>query len=262
MPELPDLTIYAQNLRRLLCGKRVVSADVFSRSKVNATPEAWRAALEQSCLTDISRQGKEMLFRLDNGQAFSVHLMLMGKFSLLPTEKLFSVNSKIVALGFGDGQALCVSDEKHLCNVKLNPPPATAPDALGDDFSYAFFERAAHKKATANVKAFLIDQKVVRGIGNAYADEILYAANISPHSTLGKIPPEYLYRLYASIGAVLRDAIAQLERLVPDSISGEERSFLRVHRRDIKRTDDGDPIRFERVCNKGTYFTDRQILFV
>lgn len=262
MPELPDLTIFAQNLRKLLLDKAILTAAIFNYAKVNATPDAFSQALVGSRFSSIDREGKEMLFRLDNGNSFSVHLMLQGVFTCLPTDNVFSINSKIIAIGLAQGDSLVVSDAKHMCRVTLNPVLSSVPDALSDAFTFDYLQKMAGRKATMNVKTFLIDQKIVRGIGNAYVDEILWQANISPKSTVGKIPPEYLFRLYESIRTVLQDAIAQIQRISPQRISGEERSFLGVHKPGKKTTDDGDPIHYEQLNQKGTYYTDRQILFL
>jgi len=107
----------------------------------------------------------------------------------------------------------------------------------------------------------LIDQSVVKGIGNAYADEILWAARISPHSMTGRIPGNKLIELFNAIGMVLHDAVASIKRISPDIISGEERSFLKVHNKAVKETDTGYPIIVDRVVSKITYYTKEQVLY-
>lgn len=262
MPELPDLTIYAENLRPALLGKPIVQAEIFNRIKVNATSDAFRAALVGQHIEAIDRDGKELFFRLSNGNTFSVHLMLAGRFALLPWLDIHAINQKIIAIGFDDGQALAVSDFRGMCKVTLNPPPAPAPDALSEAFTYDYFAQQIHKNPRMNIKAFLINQRIVRGIGNAYVDEILWKADISPKSIAGKIPEEDLRALYDAIPWIMNDAIAQIEQINPTLIAGEERSFLRVHQPRKKLAADGEPILCEEIEKKRTYFTKKQRLFI
>ena len=155
-----------------------------------------------------------------------------------------------------------MSDYSGLCRVTLNPKRGGAPDVLAPEFSRAFFASAARRNFAANVKAFLIDQQVMKGIGNAYADEILWKADVSPESVVGKMPEDALTDLYLAIGDVLRDAIEQILRVAPDIISGEERGFLKVHNPKKSVTEGGEPIVVREIAGKRTYFTRRQRLFV
>ena len=262
MPELPDLTIYAKNLRKLVQGKDITSANVFNLSKVNATADAFAKALVGSQIISIERNGKELFFSLSNHKVFSVHLMLNGKFTYMSMDEVHGIFSKIICIGFADGQALVVTDFKGMCKVTLSPPRVTVPDAMDPAFTFEYFQRMTRLKSSMNIKALLIDQRIVRGIGNAYVDEILWKADISPKSTAGKIPVENLRVLYDAIHWVLEDAIEQIERISPDIISGEERGFLRVHNPKKKTTDDGEPILCEEVARKRTYYTQKQRVFL
>ena len=84
------------------------------------------------------------------------------------------------------------------------------------------------------IKEFIIDQNIIKGIGNAYADEILWKAMISPHSTSGKIPEEVVMELNRAIPEILKDAIQKIKEISPEIISGEVRSFLKVHNTEKK----------------------------
>jgi formamidopyrimidine-DNA glycosylase len=112
------------------------------------------------------------------------------------------------------------------------------------------------------VKAFLIDQSILRGIGNAYVDEILWQARISPKSIVGRIPDHIIDDLVASIRSVLIDAIANIKREKPKTISDEVRGFLRVHNLNRSESPTGHRIMTEQVASRITYFTDEQVLYV
>lgn len=261
MPELPDLEVFSKNLRKKLLNKDIVSAAVFNSPKVNVTSSEFQQKLVSSQIESIIRSGKELSFKLTNNNIFNVHLMLNGKFEVINSQEVKAVKSKIVGIDFEDGCSLVVHDFQGLCKVTLNPEDSIVPDALSDEFSFDYFVESIKKNARKNIKAFLINQDIVRGIGNAYADEILFDANISPESNSGKITEEYLSILYKSIKDVLMDAILKIEKASPDIISGEERSFLKVHNKNLKHTQDGKEILVKKVASKTTYMTEEQILF-
>ncbi len=262
MPELPDLTIFARNLGKALEGRRVESVLVRKPARVSVPEAAFSARVAGQTIDSVSREGKETLFHLSNGAAFSVHLMLMGRFAVGGAAEAASDKHGILSLALSGCEALSVSDPHGQARVTLDPKPSAVPDALSDAFTLDFFLRLLRKNATKNIKALLVDQAMVRGIGNAYVDEILYAANIAPGSVTGRIPAAGQRALYEAIPSVLRGAIETLERLTPDAIAGEERSFLKVHNRNLTETEDGEPIIVREVADRRTYYTAKQKLYL
>jgi len=259
MPELPDLELFKTNIFNRLRSKRLAGLEVFNLQKVLCPGDFMRDSLVGRELLRIERAGKELIFDFGDGKTIAAHLMLNGEVSILPGEAgLEGIRFKIFALRFGE-DTLVFSDRGGLCTIKYMPPATKTPDAFDAAFSLAYFLKTARAKPRMNVKAFLIDQKIVKGIGNAYADEILWAARVSPHSLVGSIPEERLEILYRAIGTVLREAIESLRRIAPDIISGEERSFLKVHNKRLKKTETGYPIVVERVSSKITYHTAEQV---
>ena len=261
MPELPDLCVFSQNLKKRILNKTITSVAIGNPQKVSS-PGVFCEKLTGTSIHDIVRDGKELFFLLANENCFSVHLMLNGKFFICGQDDAGKINSKIISLFFEDGQAFVTADFQGLCKVTLNPKASKAPDALSDSFTFEYFLSAVKRNAYKNVKAVLIDQNVVRGIGNAYVDEILWKADISPESVLGKIPEEKLKDLYQAISSILTDAIQTIQKIAPDIINGEERNFLKVHNPRKKFTDEGDKIIKKTVATKTTYFTDKQKLYL
>jgi formamidopyrimidine-DNA glycosylase len=261
MPELPDLCVFSQNLKKKILNKNIASVAVGNPYKVSS-PDTFCETLTGTSIQDIVRNGKELFFMLANDSSFSVHLMLNGKFSICSRDEAEKINSKIISLFFDVYEAFVTDDFQGLCKVTLNPKAPKVPDALADAFTLEYFLGAAKRNAYKNVKAVLIDQNFVRGIGNAYVDEILWKADISPESTMGKIPDEKLKCLYEAISTILNEAIEMIQKIAPDIISGEERRFLKVHNPRKKVTDDGDKIIKKTVATKTTYFTDKQKLYV
>jgi formamidopyrimidine-DNA glycosylase len=261
MPELPDLEVFKENVYKKLTSKKLVSVDVYNQQKVTTPKSLLAEELQGRELTAINRFGKELLFDFAEGRIIAVHLMLNGKISIVDdASAIEKIKFKIFSLNF-EKESIVFSDMGGLCTIKYQPISDGVPDALGADFTLEYFLAIAHKKANTNIKAFLIDQKVVKGIGNAYADEILWRARISPHSKVGKIPENVKIELYIAIGSVLKEAVAYIKAIAPEIISGEERSFLEVHNKSKKQTATGFTIIVEKVASKTTYFTEEQIFY-
>lgn len=261
MPELPDLQVFSMNLKKQIINKPIVSATVYNGQKMNVTSNAFVNGVVNSEIIDIERIGKELYFHLSNGNVFSVHLMLHGRFKVADTAQNDDAQHKIISINFGDHSSLSVSDYQNLCKVTFNPRKNNIPDALSEQFDYGYFTGAIKRNPGMNVKAFLIDQHILKGIGNAYADEILWKANVSPESIIGKIPDGAVSDLFLAIGDVLKDAIDNIIKIAPNILSGEERSFLKVHNPRKLSTDDGDPILVKEIADKRTYYTNKQKLF-
>jgi formamidopyrimidine-DNA glycosylase len=159
------------------------------------------------------------------------------------------------------GEWLVVSDPRSWATFTLDPPADPAPDALDAACDEAYLRDRLRERTDLCVKEFLVDQRLVRGIGNAYSDEILWACRIAPRSRCDRLPEEKIGELHAAIRLVLEDGIAQLGRLDPDAIHGERRDFLKVHRPDRTHSPTGYPIHCERIGTRKTYWTDEQIVY-
>jgi len=261
MPELPDLEVFKTNIFNRLSSKRLTGLEIFNANKVLPPKKILLDDLAGKDLLRVDRVGKELYFDFGGGKIITAHLMLNGEISIVAEEKADLIRFKIFSLRF-ENETVVFSDRGGLCTIKYMPMPGKAPDALDGAFTWEYFFNAAKGKSRANIKAFLIDQNVVKGIGNAYADEILWEARVSPYSVTGKIPEEKLKDIYSAIGSVLNGAIASIKRISPDIISGEERSFLKVHNKTIKVTATGHPIIVERIASKITYYTGEQLEYL
>ena len=258
MPELPDLAVYAENLMARLKGKTVQSVDYHRDARLNTSHEELRNSVCNTSLASVERSGKEIAFSFSNKATLFVHLMLYGKFTITPDPG--SVRFRVLTIGFEDGVSLVVSDHRGLVTVRVNPIPSSVPDALDVDGTY--LRRKIAERSRVRAKPFLMDQAIIRGIGNAYADEILWQARISPKSTVGKIPDHVIDDFLTSIKSVLIEAIEEIKRQGPEIISGEVRDFLRVHNSKRSESPTGYQIMKEKQGTQITYFTDEQVLYV
>ena len=258
MPELPDLTIFAESLRELVLGKQIDEVAYEKKQQPNVDPDILRATLKGQKITAVERVGKELLFKLGSGDNILIHLMLTGGFKFCPRNE--KVPFAVLTLAFKDGQALAAFDPKGWMKIALNPDlSGRAPDAL--DVSADDLQEMFKKKPKAILKPFLLDQQLIAGIGNAYADEIMWNARISPKSVVGRIPKDAVDTLTASIKSVLGNAVSYLRKNHSGMISGEIRDFLAVHNPKAKASPSGSPVIIEQVASKKTYYTAEQHLF-
>ena len=260
MPELPDLEVFKINVFNKITSKRLVGLEVFNQKKVNDSQAKLVSELKGLELLGINRIGKELFFDFGDKKIVAAHLMLNGEMSIVDEADIGEIKYKIFSFNF-ERESLVFRDMGGLCTIKYMPEISKTPDVFDNTFTLEYFLDIAHKKSRVNVKAFLIDQNIAKGIGNAYADEILWYARISPHSIVGKVPDHVLATLHASIGYVLRNAIESIKIISPNIISGEERSFLTIHNKTKKKSDTGYPIIIEKIASKTTYFTEEQVLY-
>lgn len=259
MPELPDLTVYAENLGKVLVGKKIEKTIFHGWGRCNVPSEELSRALDGAKITQVRRTGKQISFSVGEGTELRVHLMLNGAFVMTGAAEVKGLDYAIVSLLLADGSALSVSDPKGWAAVSLNPKENEAPDAL--DIDRELLQSLCRKKARSLIKPLLLDQNLIGGIGNAYADEILWEARVSPKSVAGKLPPEAVAAVADAIPTVLLDAVQQLKRRHPHMIAGEYREFLKVHNPAVKNSPQGAKIIKEKVQSKQTYYTEEQKLY-
>jgi formamidopyrimidine-DNA glycosylase len=257
MPELPDLQVFSRNLDRELKGRKLEKISVPNKKKLKVTEKELKNALEGQALNKVYREGKELYFEFKNGSVLGLHMMLRGKLHFFDGKN--SQKFPIVEMYFKD-KGLVLTDFQGAATATLNPQTKESPDALSPEVDFSFLKKLLSTKK-AVIKSVLLDQNAIRGIGNAYADEILWDAGISPFSISNKIPDAKLKALAKSIKSVLQDAEKQILKSNPDIIGGEVRDFLKIHNSKKKESPTGAPIQFAMVSSRKTYYTEEQEMF-
>ena len=239
MPELPEVEALADHLRRNAVGKTVERVDVASLS-VLKTVDPPIAALYGRPIDAVHRWGKYL-----GVQAADIHVIThlsragwlrwSDKLSPAPLRPGKGPIALRIHLAEGHGFDLTeAGTQKRLAVWLVDDPmkvPGIAglgPDALGLTAA-ALAELLAHN--TGRIKTVLTDQQVIAGIGNAYSDEILHAAKLSPFATAGKCTEVQLAALHDAIVGVLSDAVQRSVGQQAAMLKGEKRSGLRVHAR-------------------------------
>ncbi len=246
MPELPEIEALAQHLRDHAVYRPVARVDVASMSAVK-TFDPPVASLEGRVVTGAARYGKflsvEFADRADDGLHLITHLSRAGWMrwhetaAATPPKPGRGPLELRVHLDHVGGPGFDLTEagtQKRLAVYLVRDPqevPGIArlgPDALSlpaDGFAALL---AGH---TERIKTLLVEQTVLAGIGNAYSDEILHTARISPYAASGRLGPEQVDALYAALRSVLTDAVERSVGQKAAELKGEKRSGLRVHAR-------------------------------
>lgn len=240
MPELPEVETYVRELEPLLRGRTVCAAEVFWPRTI-AAPDVDRflAEIVGQQFANFDRRGKYMLFGMASGFTLIVHLRMTGHLQLEPARTAPDKHTHVV-LDLG-GEGLFYRDSRKFGRIWLveDTAPVLArlgPEPLSDDFTPQGFGQRLEGRQAA-IKALLLDQAIVAGVGNIYADEALFRAGIHPLRRGGSLTDAELARLHGAVCAVLRDGIAAAgSSLGVSSIqnyqrpSGEPGSFQDQHR--------------------------------
>src|SRR5688572_9293565 len=257
MPELPDIEVFTRNLKKMYGGKKISKIKLVNNKNIKDSQKELSKALEGEKLKDVYRSGKEMRFLFSNGKILGLHLMLTG--DLIPFEDKNERKSTKVEFYFEGGKNLVLADRFKNAFVKLDPQDKEGMDALDPKLNYSYLKKVFNRKAA--VKNILLDQKVIRGIGNGYSDEILWLTRISPFSKANAIPDEKIRELAKNIKKVLKNATNKIYKNYPDLIHGEVRDFMDIHTKKKEKSPTGASIKvFEKGMQK-TYYTDEQVVY-
>jgi formamidopyrimidine-DNA glycosylase len=255
MPEIPDIEVFSRNLKKLLVGKQVAKVKVTNGKKLKDTAQELSQALEGQKILDVFRSGKELRIQFSKKVLLGIHLMLTGDLFFLeePNER----KSVIIELEFKDGHYLSLTDRMGNANVKLDPVDKEGIDAL--DLDYKTLKEILNRKAA--VKNVLIDQDIIRGIGNSYSDEILWQTRISPFSKANAIPDEKVKELATTIKKVLKEATEKIYKNHPGKINSEVKDYLQIHTKKKTESPTGKPILTAERGMLLTYYTDEQVMY-
>jgi formamidopyrimidine-DNA glycosylase len=259
MPELPDLDILADATHAALTGRPVTSTNVVQPLVMRGTASEL-ADLEGQTLVSVRRRGKFLVVQLERDRIV-LNLMLTGRLGMAaPGVKAYPNTAFVMTFGARSGPPrdaarwtrgatwlppddrpteLRDRDSTRMGKVYLVPAGVTRPvagwDEMGPDADDpaltidAWRERIRTHRG--ELKNLLKEQSFVAGIGNGYADEILWEARLAPLRKRSSLVPDEVDALYDAVRRVPQWAIAELRRRVPPAFEVEVRDFLRVHRK-------------------------------
>ncbi|RMF81326.1 MAG: bifunctional DNA-formamidopyrimidine glycosylase/DNA-(apurinic or apyrimidinic site) lyase [Nitrospirae bacterium] len=231
MPELPEVECLRRSLAPHLAGRRIVGVTVRDGRLREPVREAALAALLPARVAAVERRAKVLLVRLASGAALLVHLGMSGRLLVEPASAPWRPHDRL-RLHLEGGDRLVYHDPRRFGRVVALAPgeghPLLAglgPEPLGEGFGGAHLARAARGRRRP-VKPFLMDGRVVAGVGNIYACEACFAAGIHPAAPAGRLSAARWERLAAALRAVLAESIAAGGTTLRDFADAEGRGGL------------------------------------
>lgn len=268
MPELPEVETVRRGLAPHLTGQIVTGVVVRQPRLRWPVPDDLAAQLPGQTIRRVERRAKYLLLRADTGTAI-LHLGMTGRLRILPAGAPLQKHDH-VDLMLASGRCLRFNDSRRFGALlwTLEPPERhpllepLGPEPLGDAFSGAYLHQRAQGRIPA-IKTFVMDNRVVVGVGNIYANEALFAAGIGPLRPAGQITLAEYERLAEAIQDILDEAIRQGGTTLRDFVGGEGepgyfQQCLRVYDRyALPCTACGEPIQRCRIGQRATYYCPR-----
>lgn len=281
MPELPEVETIRLGLQRHLPGLIVKSVSSDAPKSFPNDPELVRQFLIGATITKIDRRAKVLLFELNTDYSLIVHLKMTGQLVFIGRERWGGGHPNDSLLGelpdrstratmhFTDESTLFFNDQRKFGWMRLVPTAEISeidffrkvgPEPLGTEFSLAAFRKALARRKNTSIKAAILDQTIVAGVGNIYADESLHIAGIHPAMRTGDVPLKKIKLLHAAIPDVMRLSLAHggssdKNYVDADGNKGSYLKFARVFRREGQPCPDcGAIIEKIRVAGRGTHY--------
>ena len=229
MPELPEVETIRTSLARLVVGRQVVASTVYDSPKSFPNdPVAVAHFLHGATITVVERRAKVLLIRLSTNYTLVVHLKMTGQLLFVGEERwggghpndsfLHELPDRLtrVALTFADGAHLYFNDLRKFGWMKLYPTPEVAqlpfmqkvgPEPLNPHTTAAQFIARIRRRNGTTIKAAILDQTTIAGVGNIYADESLWMTQLHPATRVRMVDDEQLAALFAHIRQVLQLSI-------------------------------------------------------
>ena len=214
MPELPDVELYLHALRQRVVGRELMGVRITSPFVLRSVDPAIGVVAGKR-VTGVSRLGKRIVLELEDDLFVVIHLMIAGRLRWKPPKDKIPARLGLAAFDFDEGTLLLTEASKkkraslHVCRgraaLREHDPGGIEPlEASYDAFRKAITER------NHTVKRALTDPRILSGIGNAYSDEILHRAKLSPLVWTQRLTDEQLERLHAATREVLSEWVERL----------------------------------------------------
>lgn len=215
MPELPEVETIRGDLAETVVGRRIVGAVLYVPEVVKAPdPEGFVQKIRGKAIEEVNRRGKYLLIRLSGEWTWAVHLMLEGQFLYLAQDAPTESNTKL-SIRLDNGYELRLRDVVGFAKTwlvsteslsEILPLDELGPEPLTPEFSLECFRQRLCRHSGI-LKPLLLDQRVVAGIGNIYADEALFAARIHPKRKVDSLSEKEFKDLYTAIQAVIKEGL-------------------------------------------------------
>ena len=231
MPEWPELRVMQERIAAALVDRKVVAVRVGDPVVLRALEPA-DGLLVGRTLRSVAHRGKYLVFAFD-GLEMTVNPMLAGIFALLPAGAKASKDTRM-RIEFEGGTELRYRDDVRMGKVYLGVDAPGLADIGPDAGTLSWSEQEFSTRAKAKrseIRNLLQDQTFVSGIGNAYADEILWAAKLHPKRRVGSLSLEEMGRFYGSLRSVISAGLHEVEAAMPPELGKKPRAHMQVRGR-------------------------------
>lgn len=270
MPELPEVEVICRSLKPHVKGRRIMEISCGPKELRLTIPRA--ALQEKICgarVTNVSRRAKYLLFDMDNGRRLLVHLGMTGRLGIFPAQTVRALHDHLI-FRLDDGMEMRYNDTRRFGFVVVqdaekegdDPLRKLGPEPFRPEFAAAYLKGRAGTRLQP-IKNFIMDSRVVVGIGNIYASEILFAAGILPTMPIGSLTMDQWRTIISSSRAVLSRAIEAGGTTISDYVnaSGTPGYFqleLAVYgRAGLPCHNCGQTIEKQIIAGRATYFCPR-----
>jgi len=267
MPELPEVETIKNDLRPLIEGRRFTGVHfAWPRMVLAPAVDDLTRRLPGRIIREVGRRGKYLILRLDSGESLVLHMRMTGSLRVGPACDARGGTIPYVTAVFSldDGRELVFCDRRKLGTVSLLEDEGVLQARLGPEpLDAAFTPRTLEERLkgrTAPVKALLCDQAFIAGIGNMYADEVLFRSRLHPLRQGGRLSRAKIRRLHTAIVEVLRKGIRNAGASISDyrRPNGEpgtqQDAFYVAHRGGQPCKVCSTPVERIVVRQRGTYF--------
>jgi len=214
MPELPEVESQLAYLRGTALGRTICKVSVFeSRIIKNPSVASFRRGLTGRRLLSASRRGKYLIVQMDRGRILVLHFGMGGDLQYYQDPRQRPRFARIEFV-LDNGYRLAFTCPRNICRVmsvkSASDVPGlrdTGPEPLCKAFTLSVFKRVIQSGSTRAIKAFIMDQSRIAGIGNIYADQILFEARVRPIKKTSSLDDQEISRVYRSIRRVLKKAL-------------------------------------------------------
>lgn len=284
MPELPEVETIRQDLRRKILHNPIQNVEIFFDKAVGGKRAEIIDFLTRKSFIDVERRGKLLIFRIQNKPgAALLHLKMTGQLIYKVHDKVFAGGHSFstmdtdlpnkhtqVAITFADRSILLFNDSRRFGYIKIVNDEELKKtlakygiEPLQDDFTFEAFSNLI-KKRKMNIKALLLNQALISGIGNIYADEICHAAHIQPTRRTSTLTAQEIRKLYDETLRIIALAVEYRgttfnNYVDSDGKTGNFSSLLKVYERDGERclTCKKGTVQKKRVAGRGTHYCAR-----
>lgn len=265
MPELPEVETTRRGIRLHIEGRTIRTVTVRERRLRWPVPRGLAAAVAGRQVTAVDRRGKYLLLRLDAG-CLLLHLGMSGSLRVLPAPTPPSRHDHVDIL-FEDDVCLRLRDPRRFGSILYTRGDplrhkllaGLGPEPLGEAFSGDYLYRASRGRS-ASIKTFIMDSRIVTGVGNIYANEALFLSGIHPKRPAGRVALARYRALAENIRKVLLNAIAEGGTTLRDFTGGEGRpGYFRIHLNVYARAAQpcrvcAAPIRQHRIGQRSSFY--------